>query len=101
MINKLTADERKSKLAELPGWEPAIGRDALHKSFKFEDFNAAFGFMTRVAIKAQELDHHPEWFNVYNQVEITLSTHEASGLTQRDIELAQFIEKVSALAIKP
>ncbi|CAB3778846.1 Putative pterin-4-alpha-carbinolamine dehydratase [Pararobbsia alpina] len=100
MITKLTAEERKSTLAELPGWEPTVGRDALHKSFKFEDFNAAFGFMTRIAIKAQELNHHPEWFNVYNQVEITLSTHEASGLTQRDIELARFIEKVSAGATR-
>jgi 4a-hydroxytetrahydrobiopterin dehydratase len=100
MINKLTADERKSLLAGLPGWEPVIGRDALHKSFKFGDFNAAFGFMTRVAIKAQELDHHPEWFNVYNRVEITLSTHEADGLTQRDIDLAEFIEKVAGDAVQ-
>jgi 4a-hydroxytetrahydrobiopterin dehydratase len=100
MINKLTAEERQTLLAELPGWEPVIGRDALHKSFKFEDFNAAFGFMTRVAIKAQELDHHPEWFNVYSQVDITLSTHEAEGLTQRDIKLAQFIEKAAAGAQK-
>lgn len=96
MVTRLTAEERKTKLATLPGWQPTIGRDALQKSFKFEDFNAAFGFMTRVAIKAQELDHHPEWFNVYNRVEITLSTHEADGLTQRDIALAEFIEKVAS-----
>lgn len=95
MVTRLTAEERKSKLAALPGWEPSVGRDALHKAFKFPDFNAAFGFMTRVAIKAQELDHHPEWFNVYNRVEITLSTHEADGITQRDIELALFIESIA------
>jgi 4a-hydroxytetrahydrobiopterin dehydratase len=98
MITRLTAEERKSKLAELPGWEPSVGRDALRKTFKFDDFNAAFGFMTRVAIKAQELNHHPEWFNVYNKVEVTLSTHEADGLTQRDIELAQFIESIAPAA---
>jgi 4a-hydroxytetrahydrobiopterin dehydratase len=95
MVTRLTAEERKSKLPALPGWEPAVGRDALHKSFKFDDFNAAFGFMTRVAIKAQEMNHHPEWFNVYNRVEITLSTHEADGITQRDIELAQFIDAIA------
>jgi 4a-hydroxytetrahydrobiopterin dehydratase len=96
MINKLTAEERKSKLAELPGWEPAIGRDALHKSFKFEDFNAAFGFMTRVAIKAQELDHHPEWFNVYNRVEVLLATHDADGVTELDVTLAQIMDAAAA-----
>ena len=95
MVTKLTAEERKNKLAALPGWEASIGRDALQKSFKFEDFNAAFGFMTRVAIKAQEMNHHPEWFNVYNRVEITLSTHEADGVTQRDVDLAHFIDAVA------
>ena len=95
MINKLTADERKSLLTGLPGWEPVIGRDALHKSFRFGDFNAAFGFMTRVAIKAQELDHHPEWFNVYNRVDITLSTHDAGGLSERDVALAKFIDSAA------
>ncbi|WP_276313244.1 4a-hydroxytetrahydrobiopterin dehydratase [Pararobbsia silviterrae] len=95
MITKLTAEERKSKLSALPGWEPAVGRDALQKSFRFEDFNAAFGFMTRIAIKAQEMNHHPEWFNVYNRVEITLSTHEAEGITQRDIDLAAFINGIA------
>ena len=94
MVTKLTAEERKSKLTVLPGWEPAIGRDALQRAIKFDDFNAAFGFMTRVAIKAQEMNHHPEWFNVYNKVEITLSTHEADGVTQRDIDLAQFINTI-------
>jgi 4a-hydroxytetrahydrobiopterin dehydratase len=95
MVHKLTSDERVTQLAQLSGWEPTVGRDAIHKSFKFDDFNAAFGFMTRVAIKAQEMDHHPEWFNVYNKVDITLSTHDAGGLTERDVALARFIELVA------
>lgn len=95
MVHKLTSEERTTQLARLPGWEPTIGRDAIHKDFQFEDFNAAFGFMTRVAIKAQEMDHHPEWFNAYNKVAITLSTHEAGGLTERDVALAHFIESVA------
>jgi 4a-hydroxytetrahydrobiopterin dehydratase len=80
----------------LHGWQPATDRDAIQRQFEFADFNEAFGFMTRVAIKAQEMDHHPEWFNVYNKVQITLSTHEANGLTKRDIELAHFIETITA-----
>jgi 4a-hydroxytetrahydrobiopterin dehydratase len=95
MVHKLTSEERSTQLAQLPGWTAAIGRDGIHKSFQFDDFNAAFGFMTRVAIKAQEMDHHPEWFNVYNKVEITLSTHEAGGLTERDVALAHFIESIT------
>ncbi|RKF42708.1 4a-hydroxytetrahydrobiopterin dehydratase [Paraburkholderia fungorum] len=96
MINKLTSEERATLVAELHGWQAVAGRDAIQRQFKFADFNEAFGFMTRVAIKAQEMDHHPEWFNVYNKVEITLSTHEANGLTQRDIKLAQFIDSITA-----
>jgi 4a-hydroxytetrahydrobiopterin dehydratase len=96
MINKLTSEERATLMTELHGWQAVAGRDAIQRQFKFADFNEAFGFMTRVAIKAQEMDHHPEWFNVYNKVEITLSTHEANGLTQRDIKLAQFIDSITA-----
>ena len=70
------------------------GRDAILKKFTFKDFNEAFGFMTRVAIKADKMDHHPEWFNVYNRVEVTLSTHDCSGLSQKDIKLAQFMDQV-------
>ncbi|SDF88603.1 pterin-4-alpha-carbinolamine dehydratase [Paraburkholderia phenazinium] len=95
MIHKLTSEERSTQLAQLHGWVAVAGRDAIQRHFKFTDFNEAFGFMTRVAIKAQEMDHHPEWFNVYNKVEITLSTHEASGLTERDILLARFIDQVA------
>jgi 4a-hydroxytetrahydrobiopterin dehydratase len=96
MIHKLTPEERAAQVAELHGWQTAAGRDAIQRHFEFADFNEAFGFMTRVAIKAQEMDHHPEWFNVYNKVEITLSTHEANGLTERDIQLARFIDTITA-----
>ncbi len=88
MIEKLTANELTALLNELPGWKTDDSATSIHRSFKFADFNEAFGFMTRVAIKAQEMDHHPEWSNVYNKVEITLSTHEAKGLTARDAKLA-------------
>ena len=71
------------------------GRDAIEKKFTFKDFNQAFGFMTRVALKADRMDHHPEWFNVYNRVEVTLSTHECQGLSDRDVTLATFIEQVA------
>lgn len=96
MIHKLTPEERATQVAELHGWQAVAGRDAIQRHFEFADFNEAFGFMTRVAIKAQEMDHHPEWFNVYNKVEITLSTHEANGLTGRDIQLARFIDTITA-----
>lgn len=96
MIHKLTSEERATQIDALHGWQAAAGRDAIQRQFEFADFNEAFGFMTRVAIKAQEMDHHPEWFNVYNKVEITLSTHEANGLTERDIELATFIDSITA-----
>lgn len=95
MIHKLTSEERSTQLAQLAGWQAVTGRDAIHRQFKFADFNEAFGFMTRVAIKAQEMNHHPEWFNVYCTVDITLTTHEANGVTERDIALARFIEDVA------
>jgi 4a-hydroxytetrahydrobiopterin dehydratase len=95
MIEKLTANELTALLNELPGWKTDDSATSIHRSFKFADFNEAFGFMTRVAIKAQEMDHHPEWSNVYNKVEITLSTHEAKGLTSRDAKLARFIDSIA------
>jgi len=95
MIEKLSPADRAAALAELPGWEDALGRDAIHKSFRFVDFNEAFGFMARVALMAERLDHHPEWFNVWNKVEITLSTHDAGGVSRRDVALARFIEAAS------
>jgi len=79
-------------LAQLPGWSAAEGRDAITKTYKFEDFNTAFGFMTRAALMAEKLDHHPEWFNVYNRVEVVLSTHDADGVTELDLTLARFMD---------
>jgi 4a-hydroxytetrahydrobiopterin dehydratase len=98
MIHKLTSEERKTQLERLPHWSAMPGRDAIQRSLRFADFNEAFGFMARVAIKAQEMNHHPEWFNVYNRVDITLSTHDANGLTERDIQLALFIDQAGAHA---
>ena len=92
MIGKLTGSARAQAIAALKGWGDVKGRDAIHKSFKFSDFNQAFGFMTRVALQAERMDHHPEWSNVYNRVEITLSTHDAGGVSARDIELATLID---------
>jgi len=79
-------------LAQLNGWSAAEGRDAIVKTFKFADFNTAFGFMTRVALAAEKLDHHPEWFNVYNRVEVLLATHDADGVTELDVTLAKIMD---------
>ena len=78
------------------GWSKDSGRDALSKTFRFADFNAAFGWMTRAALTAEKLDHHPEWFNVYNRVEVTLSTHDAGGVTELDVALARSMERAAA-----
>ena len=74
------------------GWTRILGRDAITKSFKFKDFNAAFGWMTRAALIAEKMDHHPEWSNVYNKVEVTLTTHSAGGVTEKDINLAKAMD---------
>ncbi len=79
-------------LAQLSGWAAAEGRDAIVKTYRFTDFNAAFGFMTRAALAAEKLDHHPEWFNVYNRVEVTLATHDAGGVTELDVGLAKIMD---------
>ncbi len=88
-------------LKELDGWSAKDGRDAIVKTYQFKDFNAAFGFMTRAALKAEKLDHHPEWFNVYNKVDVLLSTHDAAdtkdgGVTALDVELAKFMDAAAA-----
>jgi 4a-hydroxytetrahydrobiopterin dehydratase len=92
MAEKLSDAARTAALAGLPGWSPVDGRDAITNTFTFKDFNQAFGFMSRVALKAEAMNHHPEWFNVWNRVEVTLSTHDAGGLTELDIELAAFMD---------
>ena len=92
MVEKLGAKERADFLKDNPGWTLAEDRDAVAKTFVFGDFNAAWGFMSRVALAAEKADHHREWFNVYNRVEITLTTHDAGGLSARDVALAGFIE---------
>lgn len=88
-------------LSRLQGWRAADGRDALTKEFRFKDFNAAFGFMTRVALYADKQDHHPEWFNVYNRVDVTLSTHDAGGVTNKDVALAHFMDEIAAKVVAP
>ncbi|KYM76270.1 Pterin-4-alpha-carbinolamine dehydratase 2 [Atta colombica] len=95
---KLSLEEREQNLSSLlsMGWTIQENRDAIYKEFVFKNFNEAFGFMTRVALQAEKMDHHPEWFNVYNKVNITLSSHDVNGLSQRDIKLATFIDKVAA-----
>jgi 4a-hydroxytetrahydrobiopterin dehydratase len=92
MIEKIGS---AAALAQLPEWRAAEGRDAIVRSFRFPDFNAAFAFMTRVAMRAEQLDHHPEWFNVYNRVEVTLTTHDCDGVSERDVTLARFMEKIA------
>ncbi len=95
MAERLTAEARKSALQGLPGWSEAKGGEAIARTFVFKDFNEAFGFMTRAALIAEKLDHHPEWFNVYNKVEVTLATHDAGGVTERDIKLAQAMDRLA------
>lgn len=91
---RLSETEIDTGLGKLAGWARAKDRTAITKSFKFADFNAAFGFMTRVGLKAEQLNHHPEWFNVWNRVDVTLATHDAGGLTTLDFELAGFMDAV-------
>ncbi|WP_300298515.1 4a-hydroxytetrahydrobiopterin dehydratase [Ferrovibrio sp.] len=95
-IAKLEGAARVAALQALPGWQVLRDRDAIARTFLFADFNAAFGFMSRVALQAEKSDHHPEWFNVYNRVEIVLTTHDAGGLSERDVALATFIESAAA-----
>ena len=92
MVERLTDAARRDALKALSGWTEAAGRDAIQRSFKFKSFTEAFAFMTRVALIAEKMDHHPEWFNVYNRVDVTLSTHDAGGLSERDIKLAKLID---------
>jgi len=95
MTAKLTGKARSDAIESLEGWKEVQGRDAIQKSFKFGDFTEAFAFMTRVALAAEKADHHPEWSNVYNRVEIVLSTHDAGGLSDKDVALAKYIDSVA------
>ena len=89
---KLDEAARAAALKELPEWREVPGRDVIARKFEFRDFNEAFGFMTRVALLAEKMDHHPEWFNVYNRVEVTLATHDAGGVTAKDIAMARAMD---------
>jgi 4a-hydroxytetrahydrobiopterin dehydratase len=95
MAERLTADARKSALQGLPGWSEVTGREAIARTFTFKDFNEAFGFMSRVALVAEKNDHHPEWCNVYRTVEVVLATHDAGGVTSRDVDLAKAMNAIA------
>lgn len=92
---KLTGEARRKALEGLDGWVETDGRDAISKSFTFRNFNEAFGFMTRAALVAEKMNHHPEWFNVYKTVDVTLSTHDAGGLTDLDVVLASAMDRIA------
>jgi 4a-hydroxytetrahydrobiopterin dehydratase len=96
MATRLTDAERASLKQDLPGWSPVAGRDAIERSFRFRDFNEAWGFMNRVALLAESQNHHPDWSNVWNRVRIELSTHDAGGLTGNDVKLARAIDALLA-----
>jgi 4a-hydroxytetrahydrobiopterin dehydratase len=95
MAQKLDDAARKNLSTRLPGWRMVDGRDAISRTFTFADFSAAFGFMARAALAAERMNHHPEWFNVWNRVEVTLSTHDAGGLTERDVKLAEALDRIA------
>jgi 4a-hydroxytetrahydrobiopterin dehydratase len=95
MAEKLSNERRAEVLGQLADWQAVDGRDAITRTFKFKDFNEAFGFLARAALIAEKMDHHPEWFNVYNRVDVTLSTHDAGGLTELDVELAAAMDRLA------
>ena len=95
MAQKLDAAARSALSQRLPSWTLVAGRDAIHKTFTFKDFNEAFGFMARAALIAEQSNHHPEWCNVWNRVEVTLSTHAAGGLTELDVKLAEALDAIA------
>lgn len=97
-MHKLDGPELTAALAQLPAWTFDAQRHAIRRALRFADFNAAFGFMTRVALEAERRNHHPEWSNVYHRVDITLTTHDAGGLTERDVALARWIDAAASAA---
>ena len=100
MPDPLAGEARGSALRGLAGWSELQGRDAIHKTFKFKSFSEAFGFMARSALAAEKMNHHPEWFNVYNKVDVTLATHDAGGVTQKDIDLAAAMDGYAVVGQK-
>src|ERR1700742_3648796 len=99
LMPKLAIDDLKAALRRLPDWKLADKREAITRKFQFVDFDAAFAFMSRVALLAAKMDHHPEWFNVYNKLDVTLATHDAGGVTQKDIDLAMAMDGYAALSL--
>ncbi len=97
-MQALGLDQVQQQLPALPGWHLDAARPALRREFRFADFNQAFAFMTRLALLAEARNHHPEWFNVYNRVDITLTTHDAGGITERDLEMARFANAAASAA---
>ena len=97
MAERLSGPERATALSALSGWSELSGRDAIAKSFKFKTFSEAFGFMARAALVAEKMDHHPEWTNVYNKVDVVLTTHSAAGLTELDVKLARKMDLIAKL----
>src|SRR5215470_2271788 len=98
MAQKLTGEARAAALDRLIGWSEVPGRDAITKQFRFDDFHHAFGFMATAAIVADKMNHHPEWTNIYNKVDVTLSTHDAGGVTELDIILAEPMDRIVAMS---
>ena len=97
MTSRLTPAQREAALEALHGWIEVEGRDAITRRFAFKDFSEAWGFMSRVALVAEKMDHHPEWLNVYRTVEVTLSTHDAEGLTEKDVALAKAMDEIAGV----
>ena len=95
MADRLDPKELENALGDLDGWSLVPGREAITRKLEFSGFNEAFGFMSRVALRAEKIDHHPEWFNVYRKVEVTLATHSAGGVTSLDIDMARFIDRIA------
>ncbi len=100
VMKKLDANARESALKDLPSWRDVSGRDAIARKFEFEDFNEAFGFMARVALLAEKMNHHPEWSNVYRTVDVKLSTHDVGGVTENDIRMAKAMETYAAQRVR-
>jgi 4a-hydroxytetrahydrobiopterin dehydratase len=95
VADKMSVDARSEALAQLDGWSEVEGRDAITKSFTFKSFSEAWAFISRAALKAEQMNHHPEWFNVYARVDVTLTTHDCDGLSDLDLKMARFMESIT------